>query len=134
MPNRDSTISLREITRETLRDVLRLKVAPEQEKFVATNAVSIAQAHFYPETAWFRAIYADDTPVGFVMIEERNPVNKIEPDFKLAISTRHANSLGTGTKRTRVAAAEHTSTKFYTLRCASVSQQTEYEETEAANN
>ena len=62
-------VTLREVTRETLRDVLRLKVAPEQERFVANNAVSIAQAHFYPEVAWFRAVYAGETPVGFVMVE-----------------------------------------------------------------
>jgi diamine N-acetyltransferase len=29
--------------------------------------VSIAQAYFRPK-AWFRAIYADETPVGFVML------------------------------------------------------------------
>jgi diamine N-acetyltransferase len=34
---------------------------------VAPNAISIAQAHF-SEHAWFRAIYADDTPVGFLML------------------------------------------------------------------
>ena len=67
---KDSIVSLREVTRENLREVLRLKVAPEQEKFVANNAVSIAQAHFYPEIAWFRAIYADETPVGFMMLSD----------------------------------------------------------------
>ncbi len=65
----DGVVSLREITRETLNEVLRLKVATAQERFVATNAVSIAQAHFHPETAWFRGIYAGDDPVGFVMLE-----------------------------------------------------------------
>lgn len=64
---RDSIVSLREITNDTLGAVLRLKVSPEQEQFVANNAVSIAQAHFEPK-AWFRAIYADETPVGFVML------------------------------------------------------------------
>lgn len=44
--------------------------SPRKEKFVATNAISIAQAHFYPEVAWFRAIYADDQPIGFVMLED----------------------------------------------------------------
>jgi diamine N-acetyltransferase len=34
---------------------------------VASNAVSIAQAYFRPE-ARFRAIYADETPVGFVVL------------------------------------------------------------------
>lgn len=61
--------TLREITRETLLDVLRLKVAPEQARFVAPNAVSIAEAHFSPDVAWFRAIYFGETPAGFVMLE-----------------------------------------------------------------
>ena len=34
---------------------------------VAPNAFSVAEAHF-SDKAWFRAIYADDTPVGFVML------------------------------------------------------------------
>jgi diamine N-acetyltransferase len=63
-------ITLREITKESLLGVLRLKVHPSQEGFVANNAVSIAQAHFHPETAWFRAVYAGDSPVGFVMLED----------------------------------------------------------------
>jgi diamine N-acetyltransferase len=62
-----ATVSLREITAETLRSILSLSVTKEQEKFVASNAVSIAQAHF-SEHAWFRAIYADETPVGFLML------------------------------------------------------------------
>lgn len=64
------TITLREVTKENLRDVLMLRVAPEQERFVASNAISIAQAHFDPEIAWFRAIYADETPVGFLMLHD----------------------------------------------------------------
>ncbi|MCB0198097.1 MAG: GNAT family N-acetyltransferase, partial [Anaerolineae bacterium] len=67
-------VTLQEITEETLRPILRLEVADNQKHFVATNAVSIAQAHF-SKNAWFRAIYADDTPVGFVMlhIDEEKP-------------------------------------------------------------
>ena len=60
-------ITLREITAATVNDILKLKVKPEQETFVASNAKSIAQAHFEPR-AWFRAIYADDVPVGFVQL------------------------------------------------------------------
>lgn len=67
MPGRDAAVSLREVHAENLFPVLRLKVRPDQEQFVANNAVSIAEAHFSP-VAWFRAIYADETPVGFVMI------------------------------------------------------------------
>lgn len=71
-----SMISLREITKENLRDIFRLKVAPEQERFVASNSISIAQAYFDREVAWFRAIYADDTPVGFVMLHDEPALRK----------------------------------------------------------
>jgi diamine N-acetyltransferase len=63
-------VTLREVTKETLREVLKLGVAPEQERLVAPNAISIAEAHFSPDVAWFRAIYAGETPVGFVMLED----------------------------------------------------------------
>lgn len=63
----DSAVTLREVTKDNLGEVLKLKVKPEQEQFVANNAVSIAQAHF-EEKAWFRAIYAGETPVGFLML------------------------------------------------------------------
>jgi diamine N-acetyltransferase len=61
----DSTVSLREITEETVVTVCRLSdtLSPLQKKMVAPNAQSIAQAHF-SEHAWFRAIYADEKPVG----------------------------------------------------------------------
>ncbi len=68
--HKGSEVSLREVTRDNLDEILRLKVAEEQSKFVAPNSTSIAQAHFYPEEAWFRAIYADETPVGFLMLSD----------------------------------------------------------------
>lgn len=67
--DRSATVALRPITEDNLRAVLRLKVRPEQEQFVASNPVSLAQAHFSKE-AWYRAIYADETPVGFIMLED----------------------------------------------------------------
>ena len=63
----DVEVTLREITGETLGAILKLEVSDEQKGFVAPNAVSIAQAHF-SEHAWFRAIYAGEVPVGFVML------------------------------------------------------------------
>lgn len=65
----DSVISLREITADTLRPILRLSktLSAIQQTHVADNAVSIAQAHFEPH-AWFRGIYADEAPVGFIML------------------------------------------------------------------
>jgi len=68
-PSPHTTVSLREVTQENLKSVLALKVTKDQEKFVASNAVSIAEAYF-AENAWFRAIYADETPVGFLMISD----------------------------------------------------------------
>ena len=66
---RDAVMSLREITRETVRQICRLSdtLSPEQRKMVAPNAVSIAEAYF-EKRAWFRAVYADEVPVGFVML------------------------------------------------------------------
>ena len=66
----EEEVTLREVTKDTLREIIRLKVAPSQERFVATNAVSIAQASFESDVAWFRAIYRGETPVGFVMVED----------------------------------------------------------------
>lgn len=66
---RGSTVSLREITTGNLREVCRLAVAPHQSHLVAGNAFSIAEASFHA-TAWYRAIYADETPVGFAMLNQ----------------------------------------------------------------
>ncbi len=65
------SVTLREVSVENLSAVLGLSVAPEQQPYVATNAKSIAEAHFYAE-AWFRAIYAEDAPVGFLMLHDEN--------------------------------------------------------------
>jgi diamine N-acetyltransferase len=60
------TMTLREITRETWEQCVRLRVAPEQESFVASNAVSLAQSKY--EAEWIPlALYDDDEMVGFVM-------------------------------------------------------------------
>lgn len=71
----DATVTLREITKETLRDILRLKVTEGQDNFVAPNAISISEAYFEPK-AWFRGIYANETAVGFAMlfVDEEEPV------------------------------------------------------------
>lgn len=62
-------VSLREITGETLGSIIALSVAESQKGFVAPNVVSLAEALFAPE-AWYRAIYLDDEPVGFVMLSD----------------------------------------------------------------
>ncbi len=67
--NQNAEIQLREITDKTVVQICKLSdtLSEQQRKMVAPNAVSIAQAYF-SDKAWFRAIYADDTPVGFIML------------------------------------------------------------------
>jgi diamine N-acetyltransferase len=70
-PDKTAQVVLREVTEKTVIPICKLSdtlVGP-QRKMVAPNAVSIAQAHF-SKYAWFRAIYADDTPVGFIMLSD----------------------------------------------------------------
>ncbi len=67
---------LREINEETLSSILKLEVNESQKKFVASNAVSIAQAYF-SKHAWFRGIYEGETPVGFVMLH----IDKKKPEY-----------------------------------------------------
>ena len=85
----DATVTLREITGETVRAICKLSdtLPEEQTKMVAPNAVSLAEAHF-AEHAWFRAIYADETPVGFVMLWD--DAEKAEYYlWRLMIATEH---------------------------------------------
>jgi diamine N-acetyltransferase len=56
------------ITATTLNQVCDLSetLSPAHRGMVADNVRSIAEAHFSP-SAWMRAVYADDTPIGFIM-------------------------------------------------------------------
>lgn len=75
-PTKESVVTLQEITEEILRPILKLEVSEAQRNFVAPNPVSVAQAYFQRDHAWFRGIYADETPVGFLMLydDPREPV------------------------------------------------------------
>ena len=64
-------VTLRQITSETVRAVTQLSVDESQRMFVASNAVSLAQALFAPE-AWYRAIYVGEALAGFVMLEDQS--------------------------------------------------------------
>ena len=85
----DAMVSLREVTGETVRDICRLSntLTPPQNHMVAPNSVSIAEAHFEPH-AWFRAIYADETPVGFIMLYD-GPEEPIYFLWRLMIAAPH---------------------------------------------
>ncbi|WP_212004624.1 GNAT family N-acetyltransferase [Chitinophaga sp. HK235] len=62
-------VTLRRITVDNVEDICDLSktLSSVQRGMVADNGESIAVAH-YSEDAWFRAIYADDTPIGFIML------------------------------------------------------------------
>ena len=67
-------INLKEITSKNLKSIIDLNVKDDQKDYVASNSVSIAQGH-YSNSAWFKGIFNDNRPVGFVMldlIEEEN--------------------------------------------------------------
>jgi diamine N-acetyltransferase len=86
-------IVLREITSETVGAVIKLAVDPGQERFVASNAVSLAEALF-SDDAWYRAIYADDELVGFVMLSDETlcATPPAEPNiglWRLMVDARH---------------------------------------------
>jgi diamine N-acetyltransferase len=66
------TISLQEITRDNWERCVRLKVTPEQEHFVASNAISLAQSKYEPEYIPL-AVYGDNEMIGFLMYgQDRN--------------------------------------------------------------
>lgn len=59
-------LSLRPISRENWLTCVRLRVAPEQERFVSDNAFSLAQAA-YEDGHHPHGIYLGDEMVGFVL-------------------------------------------------------------------
>jgi diamine N-acetyltransferase len=88
-------VTLRELTDQNRQAVLALRVASAQERFVGTVARALADAEQIPEgKPWYRVIYADDQPVGFLMLSWNvtpNPPRIIGPWFlwKLLIDERH---------------------------------------------
>ena len=86
-------VTLREITADTVRAVMKLAVTEYQNRFVAPNAWSLGQALFAPE-AWYRAIYLGEEPVGFVMLSDDSQLEPM-PDspevsvWRLMVDAKH---------------------------------------------
>ena len=78
------SVTLREITAATVRAVTNLRVAPEQDGYVAGNAVSIAQAYFARD-AWFRSVHAGGMLIGFGMLRDGTllPPEDAKPEVSL---------------------------------------------------
>ncbi|HEY8117408.1 MAG TPA: GNAT family N-acetyltransferase [Actinomycetota bacterium] len=75
----DEVVTLREITSANEADVRALRVAPDQERFVSSVADSLEDPQARP---WFRAIYAGERPVGFVMLSYDMPPGDPEQPFR----------------------------------------------------
>ena len=89
-------VTLRELTDPDREAVLALRVAAEQERFVGGSVQNaLADAAEYPQAKpWYRAVFAGEEPVGFVMISwncEPQQPEIIGPWFlwKLLIDERH---------------------------------------------
>jgi GNAT superfamily N-acetyltransferase len=89
------SVVLRTITDKNREAVVALRVAPSQTRFVGTVADALADADEIPEAkGWYRAVYVDDAPVGFVMLSwdvVPQPPRIIGPWFlwKLLVDERH---------------------------------------------
>lgn len=64
-------INFKAITEDNFDAIIRMK-RPEKEHFVASNAYSLAQAWLYRDNndVYPFAIYNDEEPVGFMMLDE----------------------------------------------------------------
>jgi diamine N-acetyltransferase len=88
-------VTLREITPANRADVEALTVTDEQAEYVEGVAESLVEAAETPDAMpWFRALYAGETPVGFVMISDG--ITVVNPDYlgpyylwRLIVDQRH---------------------------------------------
>lgn len=61
-------VTLAPVTIDNFEALMDMALPPEQAGYLASNAYSIAQAHYYPD--WRpRAIYCDGVPVGFALYD-----------------------------------------------------------------
>jgi diamine N-acetyltransferase len=69
---KDKKITLREVNKENWRAVSKLTVLDRQKENLASNVMSLCESH-YAEDSWVRAVYADETPIGFLMMSIWEP-------------------------------------------------------------
>lgn len=84
----EGEVTLRELGPDDAAGVIRLHSRPSQQRFVAPNVISLAQAALTPH-AWFRGVYVGDTAVGFVMVST-DPDDPESPYlWRFMIDARH---------------------------------------------
>ena len=91
------SVTLRPISKENVRAVCDLRVEPEQERFVAPAATTIAEAA-YEHDVFLRAIFEGDEPVGVLAVVEEPG----EPPFLVRLMVA-AGRQGRGIGRAAVA-------------------------------
>ena len=66
--NATLNVSLEPVTVDNFETLLEMELPPEQDRWIANNACSIAQASFYSD--WrTRAIYHEGVPAGFLLYD-----------------------------------------------------------------
>lgn len=73
------SVTLRPVTRDDLSPLFKLKVAPDQQDFVAPNEYSLAQVHYETGATPF-VIWSDDTRVGFCQVIDMRKHAHREPE------------------------------------------------------
>lgn len=83
---------VRPVRSDDVLPLVKLKVAPEQERFVAPNAVSLAQAAYKPPGRPF-GLHAGGQPVGFLLLWDarRDPEDPADQLYiwRLMVDARH---------------------------------------------
>jgi diamine N-acetyltransferase len=85
-------VSLRPLSESNREAAEALRVAPGQEGFVSSVAASLREAAEHPDAhALYWVVYADDAPVGFVMIADEVSGPDYIPHYlwKLLVDERH---------------------------------------------
>ena len=72
-------VTLKPVTRDDIGPLAKLKVAPEQQDFVAPNEYSLAQVH-YETGATPYVIWAGDIRVGFCQVIDMRAHNHRKPE------------------------------------------------------
>lgn len=94
-------VTLRPITESNRDELEALGVSRHQQRFVSTVAESLIEAAEEPDAraiAW--GIYADETPVGFVMIADRLEVPSTSPSsYGSSSSTSGTSDADTARRR-----------------------------------
>lgn len=95
MATHSPTVHLRPIAPKVRAAVEALTVTSVQSEYVTGVADSLVEAAETPDACpWYRAVYADDEPVGFVMLSDG--ITVVNPDYlgpyylwRLLIDQRH---------------------------------------------